>query len=86
MTLAEWQLDLRAAGYDGDFDEGSLREAVMMLGWENPAVSPMPEKRDPDWPLFAARAARGTDRVSVGGKDAGEALGVLLLRILTLKV
>lgn len=84
MSLADWQLDLRALGYDGDFDFESLKATVESLGWRFQALVQMPEKRDPDWPSWAASANKWPDRaVTANGADEVQAMGSLLAQILS---
>ena len=85
MSLADWQIDLRALGYDGDFDFESLKAACERLGWRFEALVQLPKKRDPDWPWWAATATRTWQSITCQGATEFEAMGKLVADILSRK-
>jgi hypothetical protein len=80
MELTDWQIDLRGAGYDGDFNYESLKKAIESSGWRLESLVRMPEKRDLDWPKWCGRATKGNKSFSSRGETDLEALGKLALQ------
>lgn len=82
--IPSWQMDLLQLGYDGPYDYRHLVNAIEGVGCKFWSVTRMPDKKDPDWPEFAARASKGMESYSAGGDTEEEALGKLLVQVLTL--
>ena len=83
MSLPDWQIDLRALGYDADFDYESLKAAIEGIGGTFWSLNRMPAKKDPEWREWAARATRNGQSVSVFADSEAEAMGKVLLALLT---